>query len=51
LDQRRDLLSLQARACLLLLDKLIEDNEIFTFIKPATTGKKSSKLSALTKQP
>ena len=46
MDQRRDLLSLQARACLLLLDKLIEDNEIFTLIKPAATAKKSSKLSA-----
>ncbi len=36
----RDVLGLQARAVLLLLQTLIEDNEIFTYVKPPSTGKK-----------
>lgn len=32
----RDLLSLMASASLLLIEKLVEDNEIFQYIKPAS---------------
>jgi hypothetical protein len=47
---KRDLIHLEARACLVLLQKLVEENDIFTFIEPPKTTK-ASKSGAKTSKP
>jgi hypothetical protein len=42
----KELLHLEARACLILLEQLIEIDEIFSYVKPPTSTGKAKKVDA-----